>query len=182
MNACKVGNFARRIRSSAVSADGSRSNKLAPDAIPTLDDLGDLANRYGVSLISCILRWLEYTERRSMIVISRDEFVLWSKSSEPALKTGLYMRTRKASPIEVPKNSLIRRKDLANIARDGIKHPPEVWLNEDSTELTIHSDRYDQVISVLLFGSASRRESPEIELEENSFDRFGRRSRGRFGN
>lgn len=78
-------------------------------------------------------------------------------------------------------NSLVRRKDLADIARDGIKRPREVWLDEDCTELTIHSDRYDQVIPVLLFGSASRREFPEIEVEEDSFDRFGRRSRGRFG-
>lgn len=73
--------------------------QLPPDFIPTLDDL---ANRYGVSLISCILRWLEYTERRSMLVISRDEFVLWSKSSDPAFRTRLYIRTRSGPPIQVP--------------------------------------------------------------------------------
>jgi IrrE N-terminal-like domain len=155
--------------------------RLPANAVPTLDDLGTLAVHYGVSLIACILRWLEYTERRALIVISRDDFVLWSRSSEPALKTRLYMRTRNASPIEVPKNSLIRRKDLADIARDGIKHPPEVWFNEDCTELTIHSDRYDQVLSVLLFGSAPPRGFLDTEAEEDTFDRFGPRARGRFG-
>lgn len=155
--------------------------RLPATAVPTLDDLGALADHYGVSLIACILRWLEYTERRAMLVISRDDFVLWSRSSEPALKTRLYMRTRNASPIEVPEHSLIRRKDLADIARDGIRHPPEVWFDEDCTELTIHSDRYDQVISVLLFGSAPPRFFPLADTEEDTFDRFGRRTRGLFG-
>lgn len=155
--------------------------RLPPNAVPTLDDLGALADHYGVSLISCILRWLEYTERRAMLVIARDDFVLWSRSSEPALKTRLYMRTKSAPPIEVPDNSLIRRKDLADIARDGVRHPPEVWFDEDCTELTIHSDRYDQVISVLLFGSAPPRAFFDTVAEEDTLDRFGRRARGRFG-
>jgi len=155
--------------------------RLSAKAQPSLDDLGTLADHYGVSLISCILRWLEYTERRAILVISRDDFVLWSRSSEPAFKTRLYMRTRNAPPIEVPENSLIRRKDLADIARDGIRHPPEVWFDEDCTELTIHSDRYDQQISVLLFGSAPPRAFLDTEPEEDIFDRFGRRARGRFG-
>lgn len=155
--------------------------RLPGSALPTLGDLGAIAEHYGVSLISCVLRWLEYTERRSMLVISRDDFVLWSRSSEPALKTRLYMRTRNAAPIEVPKQSLMRRKDLADIARDGVKRPPGVWFDEDCTELTIHSDRYDQVISVLLFGSAPPRSFFDEELEEDAFDRFGRRARGRFG-
>jgi hypothetical protein len=107
----------------------------------------------------------------------------WLKSGGPGatLKSRLYMRTSSASPIEVPENSLIRRKDLAEIAREGIRHPPEVWFDEDCTELTIHSDRYDQVISVLLFGSAPLRRFFDIEAEEDTFDRFGRRARGSFG-
>lgn len=155
--------------------------RLSPTVVPSLDDLGTLADHYGVSLISCVLRWLEYTERRSLLVLARDDFVLWSRSSEPALKTRLYMRTRNGPPIEVPESSLMRRKDLADIAREGVQHPPGVWFDEDCTELTIHSDRYDQVISVLLFGSAPPRALLDAEVEEDTLDRFGRRTRGRFG-
>jgi hypothetical protein len=154
--------------------------RLSPTEVPTLDDLGALADHYGVSLISCVLRWLEYTERRSMLVVARDDFVLWSRSSEPALKTRLYMRTRSGPPIEVPEKSLMRRKDLADIAREGVRHPPHVWFDEDCTELTIHSDRYDQVLSVLLFGTAPPRPFFDAESEEDTFDRFGRRACGRF--
>jgi hypothetical protein len=159
---------------------GDFRRQLLPGAIPTLDDLGALADRYGVSLISCILRWLEYTERRSMLVISRDEYVLWSKSSDPAFKTGHYMRTRSGPPIEVPAQSLIGRRDMADIARDGILHPPGVWFEEECTELTLHSDRYDQVISVLLFGSAPSRSFLDAAPETDTFDRFGRFARSRF--
>lgn len=155
--------------------------RLPAIAVPTLDELSSLADHYGVSLISCVLRWLEFTERRSILVISRDDFVLWSRSSKPALKTGLYMRTRSGPPIEVPEYSLIRRKDLAEIARDGVKHPPGVWFGEECTELTIHSDRYDQVLSVLLFGSALPQASNDAETEEDIVDHFGRRARNRFG-
>ena len=156
--------------------------QLPPDVVPTLDDFGELADRYGVSLISCILRWLEYTDRRSMLVISRDDFVLWSKSSDPAFKTRLYMRTRNAPPIELPAQSLARRKDLADIAREGIQHPSGVWFDEDCTEHTLHSDRYDQVISVLQFGRAPPRSFVDDEPgDADTFDQFGQRARGRFG-
>ena len=155
--------------------------RLSPTVVPSLDDLGTLADHYGVSLISCVLRWLEYTERRSLLVLARDDFVLWSRSSEPALKTRLYMRTRNGPPIGVPESSLMRRKDLADIAREGVQHPPGVWFDEDCTELTIHSDRYDQVISVLLFGSAPPRAPLDAEVEDDTLDRFGQRARGRSG-
>jgi uncharacterized protein DUF955 len=75
---------------------------LPDDAVPSLDDLSAAAERYGVSLIACILRWLEYTSRRSMLVVARDGFVLWAKSSNAAFKSGLFIRTRNASPHETP--------------------------------------------------------------------------------
>src|SRR5262245_58435756 len=65
--------------------------------------------RYGVSLIACVLRWLEYTSRRSMLEVARDGFALYASSSKPAYKSGLFIRTRKAPPYEIPTNSLIAR-------------------------------------------------------------------------
>src|SRR5436190_1381407 len=41
-------------------------------SIVTLDTLGHCADRYEVSLIAAALRWLEYTDRRSVLVVSRD--------------------------------------------------------------------------------------------------------------
>lgn len=156
--------------------------QLHADAVPSLDDLSALADRYGVSLISCVLRWLDYTNRRSMIVISREGFILWSKASDPAFKTGRYFRTRLAAPIEVPSSSLIGRKDFADIAREGVEHPPGIWFDETCTEITLHSDKYDQAISILHFSKDSARSVRLEEAEEpDAYDRFSVPVRNRFG-
>lgn len=70
-----------------------------------LELLGACAKRYNVSLIAATLKWLEYTERRAVIVVSRDDFILWARSSTPALKSGAFFRTSKG-PIPVPIKSL----------------------------------------------------------------------------
>ncbi len=43
-----------------------------------LDMIAHCADRYNVSLIAAIMRWLEYTERRAVLVVSRDGFILWA--------------------------------------------------------------------------------------------------------
>ena len=156
--------------------------QLPADAVPSLDDLSALAERYGVSLISGILRWLEYTDRRSMLVISVDGFVLWSRSSKAALQSGRYFRTRNVSPVEVPANSLVTRPDLADIAREGVQHPPDVWFPEECTEISIYSDKYGQTITILYFGRDSGRSTHFDEPDEpDTFDRFSPKPRSRFG-
>jgi len=156
--------------------------RLPADVVPSLDDLSAMAERYGVSLISCIVRWLEYTERRSMLVISIDDYILWSKSSDTAFKSGLYYKTRGVVPVEVPSQSLVSRKDMADIAREGVEHPAGVWLGESCTEITIHSDKYGQTITILHYGRESARWRHGDEPDEvDAFDRFSAKSRDRFG-
>ena len=155
--------------------------QLPDDAVPEVDDFSSLADRYGVSLISCIIRWLEYTRRRSMIVVARDGFVIWAKASEPAFKSGRFIRTKGVPPVEVPTAALVHRKDIADIAREGIDHPPGVWCDEGCTQLSIHSDKYDQFISILHF-SNNGAESTHFEeaAEEDAYDRFSPKPRERF--
>jgi hypothetical protein len=152
-------------------------NQLADDAVPSLDDLSAAAERYGVSLIACTLRWLEHTSRRSMLVVARDGFVLWAKSSNPAYKSGLFIRTRKASPYEIPANALICRPD---IGREGVDHPAGVWFDEPCTEIALHSDKYDQSLALLHFPKSAPRFSIDEEPEEDTFDRFAAKPRDRF--
>jgi hypothetical protein len=66
-----------------------------------IDMIRGCADRYRVSLIAAVLRWLGYTERRAVLVVSRDGFILWARSSEPALRSGAFFRTS-AGPIEIP--------------------------------------------------------------------------------
>jgi hypothetical protein len=116
-----------------------------------------------------------------MLVIAREGFVLWAKSSQPAFKSGLFIRTRNAPPFEVPSNSLVGRRDLSDIGREGIEYPAGVWLDEPCTEITLHSDTYDQSLALLHFPASAPRFSIREEHEQDAFDRFASRPRDRFG-
>ena len=60
-------------------------------------------------------------------------------------------------------------------------HPPGVWFDERCMQLSIHSDKYDQVISILHFGRNSARSSHFDEAhEEDACDRFSPKARDRF--
>ena len=84
--------------------------QIASDARVDLDMISHCADRYRVSLIAAVLRWLSYTTRRAVLVVSREGFILWSRASDNALKTGAFFRTSRG-PIEIPPNSLAARQD-----------------------------------------------------------------------
>jgi len=138
---------------------------------PSIERLGVVAKRYGVSLTAATLRWLEYTESRSMLILSNEGFALWAKSSGPALKSGRYLRT-KNDMFELPQLSATIRQEYD--ASTGVKHLAHVWFDEPAIEFCLRSDRYDQEITVLHFGGLGPREQSE-ELVEDVFDRFDSR-------
>lgn len=114
-----------------------------------LDTLGGCAARYGVSFIAATLRWIQYTERRTILVVSRDGYILWARSSQSAFKSGAFFKTVGRSPIAVPENSLaagnVGLKDSVN----GIELAEGTWLNESCQETAIISEQYDFSISLL---------------------------------
>ncbi len=81
-----------------------------------------LSNRYGVSISAAILKWLDITEKRAMIVVGIDGFIDWAWSSKPLIKSGIYYRARQETK-PLPPLSLAARNDTTvdNIA--GIEHP-----------------------------------------------------------
>lgn len=137
-----------------------------------LDMLSGCADRYKVSLLAACLRWLQYTERRAVLVVSRDGYILWAKPSARALRTGAYYRT-KGPPIEIPAMSLAAQPTLVADPRLGLRLPPNTWFRESVREMTIHSEQYDFAISMLLLEDTGgyRDEEPEVE---DTFDRFTR--------
>lgn len=135
---------------------------------PSLDRLEIAAKRYGVSMTAAILRWLEYTQSRSMMIVSNEGFALWAKSSEPALKSGRFLRT-KNDMFELPQGSATVSKAYDTAA--GIKHPSGVWFDEAATEFCFRAERYDQEITLLHFGGLGPRYQAEEPLED-TFDRF----------
>jgi hypothetical protein len=136
-----------------------------------LDLISHCAERYRVSLIAAILRWLSYTERRAILVVSRDGFILWSRSSDTALKTGAFFRTSGA-PIEIPAASLAATQDQLVDGRVGVLQGPGVWFDEEVREMTIFSEQYDFTISLLLLEDHDRYVPLEPDPEEDVYDRF----------
>lgn len=148
--------------------------RIPPMAKPSLEDLIACKERYGVSLAAAILRWLEYTERRAVLVVSRDGGALWSRSSGPAFASGRFFRTA-AETFMLPEASMAVRGDFDTNGRaDGV-HPAGVWFPEETEESTICFKAHDWCVT-LLHLPRSFRYAPSVEPDlEDLVDRFARR-------
>lgn len=147
-------------------------------AKPGLDDIGACADRYRVSLIAATLRWLRYTQRRAILVVSRDGFILWARSSEPALRSGAFFRTASRPPISVPSVSLAAQRHLVAGSKGSVELDAGTWLEEPCEEMVLFSDQYDFTISLLHLGEAPSRFVVEEDPEEDTYDRMMSRTPG----
>jgi IrrE N-terminal-like domain len=145
--------------------------QISGTAAVDLEVLRGCAERYRVSLIAAVLRWLSYTEKRAILVVSRDGFILWARSSEPAWRTGAFFKTS-AGPIEVPATALPSRHDLLVDGRATIDHPRGVWLREPAREMVILAEQYDFALSLLILDDAAPAFFEEAEPEPDTYDRF----------
>jgi hypothetical protein len=130
--------------------------QIDPKDSISIDQLSHCADHYEASLMAVTLRWLAYTERRAIMVVSRDGFMLWARSSENALKTRAYFKTSQA-PVPIPEASLAARQDLLADNHVGVRHAPGIWLGEEVHEMTVFSQQYDFAISLLMLGDAQDR-------------------------
>lgn len=137
---------------------------------PDFGLLGTLATRYGVSLTAVILRWLEYTETRALMVVSNEGFAHWAKASDAAFRSGAYIATRD-TVFELPSAATAATGDHSDEARSGIPRPGGCWFREPVFEMCIRSERYDQEITLLHLEDAGPRWQAE-EAVEDVYDRF----------
>jgi len=147
---------------------------VGPKARPTIDDLGRCASRYGVSLTAAVLKWLSYTERRAVLVVSRDGYILWAWSSDAALKSGRFFRTRGRQPIAVPAAS----PASGGVSLDGsnvtVEHLAGVWFPEPVVEHLLVSDRFDFGISLLHMAGVASPHFDEGDDPEDVVEHIGR--------
>jgi hypothetical protein len=146
-------------------------------AVPTLDMLAHCADRYRVSLVASVLRWLSYTERRAILVVSRDGFILWARSSERALLTGAYFRTS-IGPIEIPAAAGPNQLGALDDGRGEFEHEAGVWLSEPAQEITLVAEQYDFSLSLLLLGDAPAFEPRAYQAPRTAAERFTANKRG----
>jgi hypothetical protein len=145
--------------------------QLAANAKVDLDVIDHCRVRYGVSFIAATLRWLDYTEKRAVLVVSRDGFILWARSSARALRTGAFFRTSRG-PIELPAASLPVRQSQLVDGHGVVDHGPDVWFREPVRELTIVAEQYDFAISLLLLDDDAPAYGEEDQREGDVYDRF----------
>lgn len=141
--------------------------QLPAKARADFETFGRLAKRYGVSLTAAILRWLEYTETRAIMVVSNEGFAHWAKPSKAALASGRYIRTRD-TVFELPLQAFAARRDYSDTALVGIMQQAGVWFPEPVYEMCLRSERYDQEITVLQFEA----DGPCFQEEEEESDVF----------
>ena len=144
------------------------ANQFAAYLLMPLDDLREqignypispeliehLTNRYMVSRLAFLLKWISMTEERAQLVVSEDGYFKWAKSSNPLFKSGIYYKKQnfKESPQETPKESaaLSSFQHGQWIAKN---HGNGIWSEEEVTEMAFMS--YDQEgeinISLLIF-------------------------------
>lgn len=136
-----------------------------------------IADYFNVSLTAAILKWIEFTDMRAMLVVATDGFVKYAKSSDKLYKSGVFLRCKQET-IELPAASLAARKDKALDNQAGVYHEANVWpFNEPVQESTLLADFYDMTISLLLFGDyVPVRGFEDAEEEEDTFDRLTKMS------
>lgn len=152
------------------------------DETTSLDLMRHLADRYEVSITAAILKWLDMTTQRAMLVVSRSGFIDWARSSDSLMKSGVFYRARQQiTPL--PEQSLAGGKGLAIGTYAETKHPRGVWPgNEDVHEMTIFSPTNEMTITLLLYpdDAPNKRWAHDLDEpeEQDTYDRFVSDGRG----
>jgi len=107
-------------------------------------------DRYSVSLTAMLLKFVDITDKRCVLVVSTNGYILWSKPSRNALKSGKFIKTVGLPPIPLPPASAV----ISGVTDDGnkieINHDPGIWWpDEPVKEMTVFSRNYDFVITLL---------------------------------
>lgn len=118
-----------------------------------LDLLGACADRYGVSLTAAVLKWLQHTEEKAVLVISNDGFIDWASSSKPAMTAGAFFKTR-GNVIPVPDGSFAANPN-AETDRQGKELPAKIWFPHADPlafvrEMKIASTKSSAILSLLV--------------------------------
>jgi hypothetical protein len=145
--------------------------QIAPSAKIDLDMICHCADRYRVSLIAATLRWLSYTDKRAVLVVSRDGFILWARSSEPAFKSGAFFKTS-AGPVEIPSASLPENQDRLVDGRAVIDHGAGIWFRESVREMTIFAEQHDFALSLLILDDSAPFIAFEAEPEPDTYEKI----------
>lgn len=137
----------------------------------SFESLAGASDRYGVSLTAAALRWLSYTDQNAVLVVHRDDFILWAKSSKPAMRAGAFYRTkRQPAPIPIPVTSLAANplidRELLGVEADAQQWFPHADHGSSLQEMKISADHYDFVMTLLVLPRSVSVWKPRPETDE----------------
>jgi len=145
----------------------------------TRDLLGHITDRYGVSLMAAIRKWIEFTDQRAAMVVATDGFALWGRASKAAYKSGVFIN----SGMPIP-DAAIAGMGPGAIVSDPDKAiclPAGVWNfsrgSEPVRELAFFSDYLGICISLLLLDGDPYAANFEEEEPSDTLDHFANSSR-----
>lgn len=148
--------------------------QLTGDAV-NMDLITHCATRYGTSLAASALKLIEFIDRPVICISSRDGVVQWSRSSEAAFRSGLYLR--RGTP--VPCQSLTfacQEGGVAKTNRIGLSSDSSGWFAGVRVhESAVAQPHYGSVFTLLqCWGSARVLGGGDTDEEpiEDTFDRF----------
>ena len=140
----------------------------------TRDLLSHITDRYGVSLLAAVRKWIEFTSSRAAMVVARDGFALWGRASASAYRSGIFI----PSGMPIPDGSVAATPRASQNAEadDPVVVPAGVWTfsrgSEPTRELTIFSARLDISVSILEFDDVAGDAVLEEEADWDSYDQL----------
>lgn len=143
---------------------------------PSISRFEPLRDRYEVSITAAILKWLDMTTRRAMLVVSRDGFIDWARSSGPLFNSGVFFRA-KQEIIAIPDQSLAALGPNAGVGE--LNHPAGVWNAREPVFESVLFDEYrDLALSLLVFPAEGpgrwRRDGDEDAPLMDTYEAFQR--------
>ena len=127
--------------------------------------------RYDMSIvIAAILRWLQYTTRRAVLVVSRDGFILWSRRATPRGNQGHFSGPLKG--LLKCRRLRLLPKDLLIDGQAGINMAPGTWLREEIREMTVFADQYEFVVTLLSLSNDIQYQQFDAEPGQDTYERF----------
>lgn len=134
----------------------------------------NLAKRYNTSLTATILKWIDMTDKKAMVIFSDNGFIEWKKQSTSLYKTQLISAKKSVTPTEIPLNSVTHKLFYGEIDNNYEMNQNGVWCKEGVTtqEIAFVSPELEFAITVVLFNDDVIYPKEDENLEYDCFDKF----------
>jgi hypothetical protein len=136
--------------------------------------LAHVTDRYGVSLLAAVRKWIEFTDKPVAMVVARDGYALWGRASAAAYNGGVFIR----SGMPIPNGSIAAQGAVLQLteADRAVALPAGIWTFSRGSppvrELAIFSERLGISVSLLHFETDADVAGFDDEQVWDTYDQF----------